>query len=132
MTKNNQHTSEKIVAFILKQKGSDLANLSMKRLSEAFEIDEKELGSLTLEDNQTSIDTFLNRRKVFMAMETMEKSPDILCSELATRCGFSDYNAFSSAFSEYFLIEPQRCRKLKKYAPIIEKMKVELLHLPRA
>jgi AraC-like DNA-binding protein len=127
----NQYTSEKIVTFILDQNGSDLANLSMKSLSEAFEIDEDKLKSMTLEDNQTSIHKFLNRRKVFLAMETMEKNPDIQCDELATLCGFSNYDAFSSEFSDYFLIEPPKCRHLQKYAPIIKKMKTELLQLLR-
>ncbi len=123
---NEQYTTEEIVNFILNKKGSDLAKLSLENISETFAIHKNELDSLTLTDSETSIHKFLNRQKAFMAMEIMEKNPKIEICEIATLCGFSDFESFRIEFTDYFLIDPQKYRVLKEYAPIIKKMNSDL------
>lgn len=122
---NKQTITEKIVQFILNQKGSNLAKLSLESLSQELDIQKDELASMKLDDDETSINHFLNRQKVFMAMETIEREPELTAEEIAERCGFSDYETFNQQFADYFLIDSQRCLNLKKFGPLIQKLKDE-------
>lgn len=125
MNTNHQNV-EKIIDYIFSQKGSNLAKLSLESLSKAFGIHQDELAKMTLDDNETSIHHFLNRQKVFLAMKTLDTNPNITAEELATLCGFSNYQIFKDEFYRYFLIDPQKYSKLKKYAPLIKRIKKDL------
>ncbi len=118
----HQQSANNIACFILRQKGSNLANLSMESLAKTFKLNINELREITLDNDGTSIDKFLNLQKVFLAMKTLEKNPQITTKDLAASCGFTDHDTFTREFTNYFLIDPQKCIDIKANAPFLKRL----------
>ena len=74
-------------------------DMSLGRLADTFSYTEKYLSSLFKKHMQIGFISYLNNLRVQYATELMEKGEGSI-SEIATKCGYSDYSYFSKVFKK--------------------------------
>lgn len=72
--------------------------LDVKDICAHFQIGKTRLYEIAKESYGMGIAEFIRRQRIEMAQELLKDSPNLTINEIASRCGFQDYNYFFTVF----------------------------------
>jgi len=88
-------------------------DLSVPTICRQFQIGKTALYKLCQENYGTGVAEVIRKERMEAACRMLESNPDLKVSDVATRCGFSDYNYFITAFKKETGHTPKAYSQLK-------------------
>jgi YesN/AraC family two-component response regulator len=86
-------------------------DLSTETLCSHFNIGKTKLYKLSKEYYGESIADHIRSLRIYLAKKLLSEEKDLSINEIATRCGFSDYNYFITVFKKHCGVSPAKFRK---------------------
>ena len=90
-------------------------SLSTPELCHAFRLSKNALYQLFREEFDTTVNTFIVKKRIEAAKNFLLLDPTLNVTEIAVACGFSDYNYFIRLFKKETGTTPLRYRKGNRY-----------------
>lgn len=106
--------SQQVVKFILTRKDEDLAGLNEKKIADIFDMEQPIISGRFENDIKISINKFISRERIYRAIFTIDRNPDISVNELSIKLGFREYQNFIGEFKNLLLLTPDRYINIRK------------------
>ncbi|MCK5056553.1 MAG: helix-turn-helix transcriptional regulator [Candidatus Aminicenantes bacterium] len=110
MKKDN--ISDMVVEYILMRSDEELADLTVKNIAKAFNLNPSYLSRQFLKDKKFSLGAYLVRMKVFRTAAILREDQEVTVMELAKRMGFCTTGYLIHIFRKFFGTTPGKYRKL--------------------
>lgn len=88
--------------------------ITAEAICESLKIGRSKLFKLSKERYGSGIQQQIRKLRMDKARELLTDRADMSITEIATECGYGDYNYFISVFSGYYGISPDRYRRMAK------------------
>ena len=106
--RNRSMRSVKIQQYIMENLGE---RLSIEGLCQQFAISKFTLYGLFREEFGTTVNEFILEKRMELARQLLQQRQDLNITQVASSCGFADYNYFIRAFKERTGLTPLQYRK---------------------
>jgi AraC-like DNA-binding protein len=104
--------TDSAVVYILNLPDEGMKNLSDEKVAAAVCINKASLSKAFRHTLRISLTGFIKRERLYRALFTLETEPQMKINDLADRLGFSLNGGFEKEFEAFFLITPQKYKKL--------------------
>jgi AraC-like DNA-binding protein len=109
----DKEISEVVVQRVMNMENSELAALSVNKLSRLFDIDRCKLSRQFKRQKEMTLECFIFREKMTRAAFMLMGNPDITVREISERIGFCTSDYFIRKFRKFYGIVPGKFREYR-------------------